>query len=128
MPKADSRIAALEFVNDEGSALVNLGFKDNVEYLPDIVQNELFSFRIKWGTLSQDGYTIVAGNVPVRIVVGEYELDSKGNILLPTTNYLMEGVAAPDKRDPEAFFTCDLSVNKTLSKQDLLDKKYGIFI
>ena len=127
-PKRDDRIAAFGFINEENSALVNFGFKDNVQELPEIVKDELFSFRIKCGLLSEDGYSIIAIDRPIRIFVGEYLVDIQGNIVIPEAGFLLEGAASLEGKDPEGFLSCDMAVGKTISKQDLLDKRYAIFL
>ena len=132
VPKVENRLQIIGYEQSYESYLVNYGFKDNIENLESLIEGEEYCFRIKWGSLSQDGKIINTPSGYVKFFVAPYDLNEEAHFIIDFDKMLFTGIAKLYNngvpQDPEGYFSCEVQALKSLSKTELRQKKYSIFI
>lgn len=126
------RQSTIKYINTGANYLFNSGFSDNKDILGNIVKNDLFAFRIKCGVLSEDEKTLnIPENVQFIFQVKSYKLNKDGNIAQEddSTKIILEGKTGfSNDVDSNGYFFGIAKANFSISEQELIDNKYGIFI
>ena len=126
------RISALQYTQSKDNFLLNTGFYNNVEILGNITENERFVFRIKAGFLNEmETGLIPLSDTIINFQVKTYKIDNDGKYLEDDadTKILFNGIIGKDElHDSEGYLTKTFRSMCAVSKQELIDNKYGIFI
>ena len=127
------RISALKYIQSANNFLLNLGFYSNASLLEEgITENEKFIFRIKAGFLNQTKTGLIPlEKTVINFQVKTYKIDSEGKYLPDDsdTKILFNGsIGENEKTDNDGYLIKTFKALRAVSKQELIDDKYGIFI
>lgn len=132
------RISTLKYTQLEENFLFNSGFRDSASLIGDIVKGDKFIFRMKFGGISDDGSSFQLpdndSDFSFEFSVKKYDVNSDGSIIPYETGdanhslILESGLEVSSYKDSEDYLHAEVSSKISISKKELQEEKYGIFI